>query len=234
MQFNYETHNPILFPDGGVFLATARLSLDKESTTWKIPAQFHSVFKEIVSTIPSERCLDSGFLAGLSKELDSRLGLQSGTLTWRVAAGYSYVEKKLPQLPAIEIYSNRYNSLPAGTKRDRYSWWYITHKFATCRIENGEVVTICFTDNGAISIDSKIEYRNRGFGTACLKRIAAELMKEGLRPGFGTAYDNTPARKTAETAGFSLTDYLYWIEITAGQRWNLPATFNRKLDTTAQ
>ncbi|HUX21597.1 MAG TPA: GNAT family N-acetyltransferase [Spirochaetia bacterium] len=231
MKCNFEARAPVLFPDGGVFLATAKLSLDGETTTWHIPGEFESKLRPVVSSIPSDRCLDVDFLAVLSMELDSLLGLNRGTLTWRVAAGYSYVEKTLPQLPAIEVYSNRYNTLPAGTKRDKFSWWYITHKFATCRIEGKEVVTICFTDNGAITVDSKDEFRQRGFGTACLKRITAELVKEGLRPGFGTAYDNTPARKTAEAAGFTLTEYLYWVEVTAEQRWNLPASFNRKLDT---
>ena len=56
-----------------------------------------------------------------------------------------------------------------------------------------------------------------------------DSMRQG--PGYGTGYENVPARKTAEAAGFTLTSYLYWIEIGAEERWNLPAPFNRKLDT---
>lgn len=232
MEYEYEVQNPFLFPDGGVFLATASISLDQRKTHWRIPKTFEEIFRRIGPTIAPESCLDATVVSAQSSELDRALGLEEGTIAWRLAAGYVYDQSQLPRLPSIEIYSNRSNDLPPGTKRDKFSWWYITHKYATCRIEDREVVSICFTDNGAVTIETKEPYRRRGFAGACLRRIAAELVKDGIRPACGTGFENLASRRTAESAGFRLREYMYWIEITAEKRWSLPASFNRKLDNS--
>lgn len=231
MEYRFDIQNPFLFPDGGVFLATASIDLDERTTRWQVPRSFEREFRRIAPTIPPESCLDAEVISARGQELDRVLGLEEGTIDWRLAAAYVYDRSELPLLPSIEIYSNRSNDLPPGTKRDKFSWWYITHKYAACRIEDREVVSICFTDNGAITAETKEAHRRRGFASACLRRIAAELVKDGIRPGYGTGYENVASRHIAESAGFRLTEYMYWIEITAEKRWSLPATFNRKLDT---
>lgn len=232
MEYEFEIQNPFLFPDGGVFLATASIDLDERMTHWRIPKTFEEIFRRITPTLPPESCLDAEVVSARAAELDRALGLEEGTIAWRLAAGYVYDEPRLPLLPSIEIYSNRNNDLPPGTKRDKFSWWYITHKYATCRVEDREVVSICFADDGGITTATKEAHRRRGLASACLRRIAAELVKDGIRPGYGTGYDDVASRRTAESAGFHLVEYMYWIEITAERRWSLPASFNRKLDNS--
>ena len=55
-----------------------------------------------------------------------------------------------------------------------------------------------------IVIQTEDEYRNKGFATKVVQKIAEECLKNGLIPIYWGNKNNIPSRRVAENAGFKL------------------------------
>ena len=55
-----------------------------------------------------------------------------------------------------------------------------------------------------IVIQTEDEYRNKGFATKVVQKIAEECLKNGLIPTYWVNKNNIPSRRVAENAGFEL------------------------------
>ena len=230
MEHQFRIWQPLVFPDGGVFVAVASLTLDRCSTIWSVPIGLEDQFRSLCTAISEQNCFDPSFLTSQSSDLNAMLQLPDGTIQWRPAAAYEYIANTPPPDPQIKSYFNNVDALPPNTRTDRMHDLYRRFRYSTCCIESEEIVSICVTDNGAVSIETKPLYRRQGFGAACLMRITKELLELDIRPKYGTGYENTASRRTAVAAGFTLTEYMYWIEIAAARRAQVSDHLERLLD----
>ncbi|MDE2900210.1 MAG: GNAT family N-acetyltransferase [Chloroflexota bacterium] len=57
-----------------------------------------------------------------------------------------------------------------------------------------------------IGLDVHADHRGRGLGAALTSRVAAEVLRQGVVPYYGTTVENVISRRTAQSAGF----YPYW------------------------
>lgn len=55
-----------------------------------------------------------------------------------------------------------------------------------------------------IVIQTEDEYKNKGFATKVVQKIAEECLKKGLIPTYWVNKNNIPSRRVAEKAGFKL------------------------------
>ncbi len=53
MRHVFEERPPIVFRDGGVFLAIATITIDKLTTTWNVPTELLAVFSRLVEGLSS-------------------------------------------------------------------------------------------------------------------------------------------------------------------------------------
>ena len=213
MKCTHKTGPPIVFADRTVFLASTVIPLDKKSTDWRIPGEYESEFLHIATLLTEDNCLDQGFLNDAAHLLEKALESKRGTINWRRATTYEYLDTTPPDQSVIPTLSNQVDTLPQDIKKTEFLQRYSKYKWSTCHIEDNEIVSLCYANNRVVGIETNPKYRKKGFGTACLIRITSDLVRADLRPAYGTPYDNVASRKAAEAAGYTLIDYQYWIEI---------------------
>ena len=149
-----------------------------------------SIISRISQSISSQNCIDPKSAAKNAELLEKLLGIAMGTINWRLSVNYEYDNPAPPLQSSISTLYNQVDMLPDYIERDSYSIKFQQNKWATCHVKDGKIMSACHSYNRAISIETRPKYRRRGFGKACLLRIAKELISDGLRPAYGTGYGN--------------------------------------------
>lgn len=72
---------PMLFPDGGVFLAVASITLDRSAASWRVPIELHARLRPLVREIREENCLDATTITRFADRLNEALGLRIATVS---------------------------------------------------------------------------------------------------------------------------------------------------------
>lgn len=76
-----------------------------------------------------------------------------------------------------------------------------------CLVLGNRPVSFCYPANKSeslwdISIDTLVEYRNRGLAEQCVRYAIAEMRKKGVMPVWGAVESNTASRRLAAKLGF--------------------------------
>ena len=215
MKHEFSTDDPIRFSDGGIFVATCTIDIDRRIAHWRVPRILRDRFPDWIAPIDETNTFDTVLLKGIARRMCNDLLLPEETIDWRSAVGYRYARAESPASSPSGILTKGNNALPAVLVRDRWARWYEESEFAVCRVEDNEVVSIAFSENSAVTIMTKPAYRRRGYAKACLGRWVDVLLEHGLVPLFATEQDNLAARTTAESLGFEASDYVYWLSVAA-------------------
>ena len=205
---------PIRFPDGGVFVATAEIFANAHRVEWYAPPVVHGFIRGLTELHEAGFEGDPEHVDRARLGMTDAIGIDPRFLLWHRALNYEFGEITEPTDPSIPVYGNRTRDLPPGTADNELTDIYRSSSDAAACVVDGKIVAIAYADNSPVSIYTSPEYRNRGFATACLRKLVIGIPPNRATPPYPTNIKNRPAQRVAEKAGYRRSEpSMYWIEI---------------------
>jgi GNAT superfamily N-acetyltransferase len=218
---------PVLFPDGEIFLSTASIDIAGTSIEWGLPGVLLDSMKRIVSRLKREDIDCAAIHQMLAGRIDELLGFRSRIVQWRTAFEFNFLQDEVELLrrePAVyNLDIPQGSSLYLELRPDRFRECFLTQPHCAAVVQQNEIVSICWHGgNGAVSIATKEQFRNRGFGASCLRILTKRSLDVGIRLSIAAEADNHPAIHMAAKTGYDLTNKMYWISVPAKHRGLVP------------
>ena len=173
-----------LFPNDEIFLATC--AFNDKGCTWRLPGNLIDDFKSKFLRITYSELLDDERIWIYQRWINDIIGFSQPTIQWRTAVALHWPENKEIESSRENnyIYAKGLNELNLKVKEDHYFKIYQSYPHVSAAVIDDSIVSICFsTESGPLSIETKKEYRRKGYGSSVLaKYIEVYSTTLNLRP----------------------------------------------------
>ncbi len=201
---------PVVFENGEIFIATAYIENNTCTIKWNIPGPLIKPFALFAEKHEIHNLYEEQILQKYVRWFENQLELTEGSI-YVTTSVYYEPRGKIP-VNDINIKYNQTDSAKGIVKNKLSEYFSDLEQKSTAYVINNEIVSIAYDNkNGAVTVLTLPEYRNKGYAVGCLKKLIALYPGHGL--GYGTSIDNKPAIRVAEKSGMTQTGTGYWIRV---------------------
>jgi ribosomal protein S18 acetylase RimI-like enzyme len=212
-KINVKEKNAITFETGETFAAVANIDHINKTIDWFVPKYILHDFETFIKTGTVINFMDKNMLEKYTNWFIEKLSLDNELLDIVISINYK-TKKKEYKINNDSLRYNQADTIDDCIENENTKFYKNKNEKAIAYIMDKKIIAIAHAENyGLISLKTLSEYRNKGYGTQCIKGLINEFEKENKRMYICTQIDNIAMRKVIEKLEVELTHYAYWVKI---------------------